>query len=85
MGEKGVVLKPMFPRIGVDRFVPPPLHLMMGIANRLLKHMLQYIEFVGFEDVDCCLLGYCMDMDNVCFLLFCVVTLYTVDTDLDRI
>ena len=27
----------------------------------------------------------CMDMDNVCFLLFCVVTLYTVDTDLDRI
>ena len=27
----------------------------------------------------------CMDMGNVCFLLFCAVTLYTVDIDLDRI
>ena len=51
---KGVVKNPIFDAIPIDRWLPPALHIMMGLENQLIDAVFNYIdnrhEFISPEE-----------------------------------
>jgi hypothetical protein len=43
----GVKTKPLIEHIGVDRYVCPPLHLLLGIGNRILDDFFEFVDKVN--------------------------------------
>ena len=44
--EKGIVMMPLLTCIEPQRYVPPLLHILLGIVNQILKQLFLYLDVV---------------------------------------